>query len=181
MDLYRRMAAIRTQDDADELLDEIYAPLEGLKEAPDAELVADVNTRLINICNIARTLPGMTMSEVPPRSQADEAVRRIFAELREDAGPMYGDILRYFLLNCLDTCWKEHLRAMDYLREGIGLQGYGQRDPKREYQKQGLDMFKAMLFRIHQSAIQNITHVHMQHVDAESEAADIPEEGAPLA
>ena len=91
---------------------------------------------------------------------------------------MYGDILRYFLLNCLDTCWKEHLRAMDYLRDGIGLQGYGQRDPKREYQKQGLEMFKAMLFRIHQSAIQNITHVHMQHVDPEAEPAGIPEEGA---
>ena len=47
------------------------------------------------------------------------------------------DILRYFLLEEVDRAWKEHLRNMDALRDGIGLRGYGQRDPKLEYKREG--------------------------------------------
>ncbi len=162
-------------DFVEELLESIYQPLEGLKEAPDAELVASTNTRLMQICNITRALPEMTMSAIPPRSQAREGVEKIFAELREEAGSIYGDILRYFLLEALDRCWKEHLRAMDYLREGIGLRGYGQRDPKLEYKREGFNMFQEMIFRIHENAITSLTHVRMKRVESEE-----PEEVAPL-
>ena len=66
---------------------------------------------------------------------------------------------------------------MDYLREGIGLRGYAQRDPKREYQSEGLNMFKEMLFRIHEGAITSLTHVRMKRVDPE--AGDAPIERQP--
>jgi preprotein translocase subunit SecA len=161
----------------DELLDNIYQPLEGLKEAPDADLCVEVNTQLLNVCNVARKLPEMTMSAIPAKAQAREAVEKIFQELHEEAGPVYGDILRYFLLEALDRCWKEHLRAMDYLREGIGLRGYAQRDPKREYQSEGLSMFKEMLFRIHENAVSSLTHVRMKRVESGEEAPLEPEEG----
>ncbi len=161
----------------DELLDVIYQPLDGLKEAPDAELIVEINSRLLDICNIARVMPEMTMSAIPSREKAREAVEKIFEELREESGHVYGDILRYFLLEALDRCWKEHLRAMDYLREGIGLRGYAQRDPKREYQSEGLNMFKEMLFRIHENAISSLTHVRMKRVDPE--AGDAPIERQP--
>jgi preprotein translocase subunit SecA len=62
---------------------------------------------------------------------------------------------------------------MDYLREGIGLRGYAQRDPKREYQSEGLNMFKEMLFRIHEGAITSLTHVRMKRVDPEAGEAPI--------
>ena len=149
----------------DELLDNIYQPVEAIKEAPDAEMCAEVNGRLLEVFNIARAMPEMTMSAIPGKDQAREAVVRIFQELREEAGPVYGDILRYFLLEALDRCWKDHLRAMDYLREGIGLRGYAQRDPKREYQSEGLAMFKEMLFRIHEGALTSLTHVRMRRVE----------------
>ena len=152
-------------DFVDELLDAIYQPLEGLKEAPSAELIVEVNSRLLDSCNIARAIPDMTMSAIPSRDDARQAVERIFEELREESGHVYSDILRYFLLEALDRCWKEHLRAMDYLREGIGLRGYAQRDPKREYQSEGLNMFKEMLFRIHENAISSLTHVRMKRVE----------------
>ena len=130
----------------DEVLDNIYQPVEAHKEAPDAQMCAEVNSRLMETLNIARAMPELTMSAIPSREQSLEAVKKIFQELREEAGPVYNDILRYFLLESLDRCWKDHLRAMDYLREGIGLRGYAQRDPKREYQSEGLAMFKDMLF-----------------------------------
>jgi preprotein translocase subunit SecA len=52
---------------------------------------------------------------------------------------------KQFLLESLDTHWKDHLLNMDHLKEGIGLRGYGQRDPKQEYQKEGFVMFEEML------------------------------------
>ena len=55
------------------------------------------------------------------------------------------EVERRVVLSVLDRKWREHLYEMDYLREGIGLRGYGQRDPLIEYQREGYDMFGAML------------------------------------
>ncbi len=52
---------------------------------------------------------------------------------------------RFITLNSLDTHWKEHLLALDHLKEGIGLRGYGQKDPLREYQKESFELFLDML------------------------------------
>ena len=55
---------------------------------------------------------------------------------------------RHFSLEEIDQQWIEHLKTMDALREGIGLQGYGQKDPKKEYKKAGFDLFTEMMDRI---------------------------------
>jgi preprotein translocase subunit SecA len=55
---------------------------------------------------------------------------------------------RVIMLQIIDTQWKDHLLGMDYLKEGIGLRGYGQRDPLVEYKKESYDMFQAMMDRI---------------------------------
>jgi preprotein translocase subunit SecA len=55
---------------------------------------------------------------------------------------------RMFFLEEIDDQWVEHLKTMDALREGIGLQGYGQKDPKKEYKKQGYILFQDMMTRI---------------------------------
>ena len=60
---------------------------------------------------------------------------------------------RIILLQVIDTQWKDHLLGMDYLKEGIGLRGYGQRDPLIEYKKESFDMFQAMLDRIEDDTI----------------------------
>jgi preprotein translocase subunit SecA len=60
---------------------------------------------------------------------------------------------RIILLQVIDTQWKDHLLGMDYLKEGIGLRGYGQRDPLIEYKKESFDMFQAMLDRIEEETI----------------------------
>lgn len=58
----------------------------------------------------------------------------------------FSTIERFIALNSLDNHWKEHLLALDHLREGIGLRAYGQRDPLREYQKESYDLFLDMLY-----------------------------------
>ncbi|KPJ70039.1 preprotein translocase subunit SecA [candidate division WOR-1 bacterium DG_54_3] len=55
---------------------------------------------------------------------------------------------RIIMLQIIDSQWKDHLLGMDYLKEGIGLRGYGQRDPLVEYKKESYDMFQAMMDRI---------------------------------
>jgi len=60
---------------------------------------------------------------------------------------------RIIMLQVIDTQWKDHLLGMDYLKEGIGLRGYGQRDPLVEYKKESYDMFQAMMDRIEEETV----------------------------
>jgi len=60
---------------------------------------------------------------------------------------------RVIMLQIIDSQWKDHLLGMDYLKEGIGLRGYGQRDPLVEYKKESFDMFQAMMDRIEEDII----------------------------
>ncbi len=66
------------------------------------------------------------------------------------------------LLQSLDTQWKDHLLGMDALKEGIGLRGYGQRDPLLEYKKEGFNMFQESLERIDENAITTLFHVQIE-------------------
>jgi len=65
-------------------------------------------------------------------------------------------IERFLVLNTLDTFWKEHLLALDHLKEGIGLRGYAQKDPLREYQRESFDLFLDMLERVKYDTIQKL-------------------------
>lgn len=63
---------------------------------------------------------------------------------------------RFFALNSLDTFWKEHLLALDHLKEGIGLRGYGQKDPLREYQRESFDLFLDMVERVKYDTVKKL-------------------------
>jgi len=69
--------------------------------------------------------------------------------------------LREISLHVLDTRWKEHLYAMDNLREGIGLRAYGQMDPLVEYQHEGFDMFSSMVIRMKQEILEYLLRVQL--------------------
>jgi preprotein translocase subunit SecA len=89
------------------------------------------------------------------------------------------------MLMVLDRHWKEHLAAMDYLRQGIGLRGYAQKNPVQEYKRESFEMFTDMLEGIKYEAIQNLTRVQIrseEQVDAlersQSESENIKMEHA---
>ncbi len=73
------------------------------------------------------------------------------------------------LLHTLDTLWKEHLYSIDQLKEGIGLRGYGQKDPLREYQREGFDMFVDMLTRVKEDAVTQLCHIRVTRDDEVAE------------
>ena len=158
-----------------DLLDDMYDGLEVSKAAHDIEEEKPVRARLSEVMNIDRVLPGD--APLPTREEAQELVQSILAQLTEEAGPLYADLLRYFLLEELDRGWKEHLRNMDFLRDGIGLRGYGQRDPKLEYKREGFNMFQELLVHIREGAFRALTRVRVEQRPAEAaeEAVAAPE------
>ena len=87
-----------------------------------------------------------------------EAVITKLTKIYEDKEKIMGpDQMREFeriiMLQIIDSQWKDHLLGMDYLKEGIGLRGYGQRDPLIEYKKESYDMYQAMMDRIEDETI----------------------------
>ena len=77
-----------------------------------------------------------------------------------------SQVMRLFekevMLKQLDNHWKEHLGAMDYLRQGIGLRGYAQKNPKQEYKREAFEMFGAMLDQVKHDAISLLSRVRIQ-------------------
>ncbi|HQI81558.1 MAG TPA: preprotein translocase subunit SecA [Deltaproteobacteria bacterium] len=69
---------------------------------------------------------------------------------------------RHFLLLTLDTLWKDHLLSMDHLKDGIGLRGYGQKNPLREYQREGFDLFMNTLTRVRELSLERLFKVQIQ-------------------
>jgi preprotein translocase subunit SecA len=83
-------------------------------------------------------------------------------------------IFRHLYLEELDKTWVEHLTDMDHLRDGIGLRGYGQKDPKQEYKKEGYNMFVTMLARVSSNVVTKVMTVQVRAAEEEQlEAADL--------
>jgi preprotein translocase subunit SecA len=76
--------------------------------------------------------------------------------------PTMDYLMKVIMLQPIDTQWKDHLLAMDHLKEGIGLRGYGQKDPKREYQREGYEMFIDMVHRIKEDTIEKLSMVQIR-------------------
>ncbi|MCB2153654.1 preprotein translocase subunit SecA [bacterium] len=108
---------------------------------------------------ISRVLFMMDVGELRDRKyttfeQLLEAVMEFVVEAYEQKGEMLGaemtnSLSRYISLRTIDAEWQDHLLAIDSLREGVGLRGYGQRDPLIEFTKDATDMFSDMLLAVH--------------------------------
>ncbi len=74
-------------------------------------------------------------------------------------------IERMVLLQMVDTLWKEHLLNMDHLKEGIGLRGYGQKNPLDEYKREGFELFQSMIETVKEQTINTLMHVRILQSD----------------
>lgn len=92
---------------------------------------------------------------------ADEVITR-YRQRREQMGDESAAMLeRHFMLNSLDRHWKDHLAAMDYLRQGIHLRGYAQKNPEQEYKKEAFNLFVNMLGIIKSDVVTDLSRVHV--------------------
>jgi preprotein translocase subunit SecA len=117
---------------------------------------------LSNTFNVKIDLAGVEQTQSLLAQKAYEQVETVIEAREEELGPIYFLYFsRHFLLEEIDNQWIEHLRNMDHLREGIGLRGYGQRDPKQEYKKEGFSMFAEMMDRIYGNAVDKLFKVQL--------------------
>ncbi len=106
------------------------------------------------------------------RERIIEAVDAHFLAKEEQTG---AEVMRHFekalMLNVLDQHWKDHLASMDYLRQGIGLRGYAQKQPMQEYKRESYEMFTELLGNIKQEVIRILARVQVK-AEEDVEAVD---------
>ena len=81
--------------------------------------------------------------------------------------PIMRHIEKFIILSTLDSLWKDHLLQMDHLKEGVGLRGYGQKDPLLEYKKEGYAMFAAMMDRFTADVVEKVYRVQVKQEQVE--------------
>jgi preprotein translocase subunit SecA len=134
-------------DDMIEILTETYCNVGEDAKSGDWDW-KNLEERLAGEFNINPELLPKQRDEVTINELKDK-LKALFIQKYEEQKAMFGEemvaVERYMALQTLDNLWKEHLLNMDHLREGIGLRGYGQKDPLLEYKKDGYNMFMSML------------------------------------
>jgi preprotein translocase subunit SecA len=99
-------------------------------------------------------------------------VRDAYTRKEQELGP---ELMRFlektFMLQVIDHHWKDHLLGMDHLRDGIGLRGYGQKDPLIEYKREGFDLFAGMMERVKSDTLERLFHVQAVRHEGEQPGA----------
>ena len=121
-----------------------------------------------------------------PREELIEVIYNDAVEYYEEREQLWAannpdlprDLERWITLQVTDTRWREHLDNMDYMRQGIGLRGYAQKDPLVEYRTEGQLMFDEMSFLIKQEAVRVLMHAEVE-VDAGTGNGALPQSQAP--
>jgi preprotein translocase subunit SecA len=94
---------------------------------------------------------------------AIERVHQLYDQREaEFTAPVMRQIEKIIMLQTLDSLWKDHLLAMDHLKEGIGLRGYAQQNPLVEYQKEGFTMFEALMSTMQADVVEKIFSVQVR-------------------
>lgn len=130
---------------------------------------------------------GLTIEQVEDEAGGREGLSRelLTEQLTEDALAAYSrredelgsevvrELERRVVLSVLDRKWREHLYEMDYLREGIGLRAYSQRDPLVEYQREGFELFNAMMEGIAEESVGFLFNLDVQVEEADDDADEV--------
>ncbi len=93
-------------------------------------------------------------TEILAQKIAAAAVKRYEEKEAEIGADEFRNVERYFMLQSVDSLWKDHLLSMDHLKEGIGLRGYAQQHPLIVYKKEGFDLFQNMISRIKEEVLE---------------------------
>jgi len=160
------VAAIR--DEVIEEAVEIHIPPGSLEEQwdPDAlSLVLEADFGLH--ADIAKLVAeDKSINDDGVREHCVKEAARAYAEREQTVGSeLMRNVEKQVMLRQLDHHWKEHLAAMDHLRQGIGLRSYAQKNPKQEYKREAFEMFGAMMEQVKHDTISILTRIRIQGED----------------
>jgi preprotein translocase subunit SecA len=170
-DISETIAAMR-----DEVINDViseYVPPQSLEEQWDIEgleeaLVVEFNSRQ----PLRQWLEADDgLDEDSLRGRIVETIEQEYAAKEEKVGP---DMMRRFekqmMLLTLDHLWKDHLQAMDQLRQGIHLRAYAQKQPKQEYKRESFELFQGLLYNIRREVVRIISRAQFRQADEVEEA-----------
>ncbi len=151
----------RVIDMTDEIVDELmdlYCPEESGSHEYDLNGLRDALYGIFDL-----TVETMPDDRRGMKGLLLDTVRKTYEDKETEIG---SEMMRYLekmiVLQVVDTQWKDHLLAMDHLKEGIGLRGYGQRDPLVEYKREAFDMFTEMSGRISNEIVTRLFKIQVQ-------------------
>jgi preprotein translocase subunit SecA len=122
----------------------------------------------------SREIAQAATEKVPDFAPAIEALKRFYDERETRIGAeTMRRVEQYILLNAIDSRWKDHLHAVDSLKTGIGLRGYGQQDPKNEYKREGFTLFENLLAAIEDEVGSLILRIRLEPAEPERPAAPL--------
>jgi preprotein translocase subunit SecA len=153
----------------DETIEEIVAGYT-IEKTPAAEWdwqgIGDI---VFKCFNLQLDLPQEAMGRLNPTNFGEtlrEQAHTIFeGRVNEMGDELMDHLIKVMMLQAIDTHWKDHLLNIDHLKEGIGLRGYGQKDPKQEYKKEAYNCFMEMIVRIREEVVERIYWVQVEHPD----------------
>jgi preprotein translocase subunit SecA len=155
-------------DEQAAMLGDEYFPNGKLRRNENGVAVLDFNELKNSIQTQFQFVPHFSEKEIVPFNDQGliKTVTQAARESYESKEKQYGaDMMRHLekmiLLTTIDQLWKDHLLAMDHLREGIGLQGYGQKDPLIAYKKEGFRFFEMMMHQITGDVIRKLFAVQV--------------------
>ncbi len=123
--------------------------------------------------NLQLDLPGDILGRLTPvsfRETLKEQAQAILdAKVEEMGDELIDHLIKVMMLQAIDSHWKDHLLNIDHLKEGIGLRGYGQKDPKQEYKKEAYNLFMELMIRIREEVVERIYWVQLEHGGEEIE------------
>ena len=110
------------------------------------------------------------MSREQLAAAVDERIEKLYEAKEGELGSdQMRQLERIIRLQIIDAQWKDHLLAMDHLKEGIGLRGYGQKDPLIEYKRESFNMFEEMLDRVDSETLRYLYFVRAASTEVEEE------------
>ena len=153
----------------------LYVPLESMEEQWDLvgleNLLANDWGLTIDLKNWVENAASMDDEQIIERVL--EAAKEVYdAKVELSGRASFAGFERSVLLYSLDTHWREHLAALDHLRQGIHLRGYAQKDPKQEYRREAFELYGEFLNVVKSDVVKSIMSVHIRSASELDEASE---------
>ncbi len=157
----------------DDTIEEVVAAFAIDKVSPHEWDWQGIGENVYKYFNLQLDLPQEMISRLTPvnfRDTLSEQAHAIFdARVNEMGDELMDHLIKVMMLQAIDTHWKDHLLNIDHLKEGIGLRGYGQKDPKQEYKKEAYNLFMELMFRIREEVVERVYWVQISQDGEEIE------------
>ena len=151
----------------DEFIDDCIANFGNNSNSVNTWDIEGLNNELLDSLSldISSEIENISKAELIKKSIKDNMLQIINYKQNDIGDKIFNNFIKFISLREIDKKWKEHLNAMDQMREGINLRAYGQKNPLIEYKKEGYILFEEMMFSINKEILKTLFRTNLTKVD----------------